>query len=1270
MSFWNRLITQILSPQPDPRPASSLHDDECHDPVQSPNPNAKRILVFVSSTFLDMIEERNELTLHIFPKIRKLCEERGIVWGEVDLRWGIPPEKGQEVVLETCLEYIDRCRPFFIGILGERYGWTDWTPPTHPSTKMTWLEKEKGKSVTELEILYGVLHNPAMANHAFFYFRDPTYLSDIPEDRRSVFFDPPTSPESRNLLIDLKKRIRESGFPLREKYRTPKELGNLVLQDFEKVIESIAPPQKENNRESEPEIFALDRETTAHDAFAWSRFGVYVPRQSYFNRLDAYVADTRPPLVITGASGSGKSALLAHWTDRFFGLENKPVMIRHFVGATPGSSDLITMLRRFMSEFKRKLNVRGEIPKDDMAVLSAFPNWLHMAARKARIVLVIDAIDQLDDQNGALDLTWLPPEIPANLRLIVSTRGGRSLDAIIIRGWERFEVTPLTVDERKKLIKCYLGRFHHELSESEKSRIAETDQTKSPLFLRAILEELRIHGEFDKIPEQITTYLKIQDVPALYIAILSRFERDYERDRPGLVRDFCSLLFASRRGLSQNELRDLLGKDREPLPFAYWASLLLAMEHMLVQKGEVMTFTHEYTKEAVKSLYLSDRKDLNAVHIALADYFEQQSPGIRQVEELPWQLAAAGSWDRLIDILSHPVLFSDLYSKREYDLKRYWMQIEQDSSYRMVDVYRPVIQNPTKYPSETLRQLCQLFIDTGHLDEAHTLNESLIQICAKSGDIITEQGSLGQKANILYARGDFDGALRIHQEIEHYARRDGNADYLRASLNGQALILQIRGDSDGAMSRYQELEKICRNLGNLECLQQTLGNRSTILHARGRLHDAIDLQTEVERICREQNNKDGLQKSLGNQGLFLHSLGDLDGALKKMREQESICREIGNLEDLSKSLHNQAVIFRGRGDLEKVKTLAEEEEKITRDLANADGIQASFDTKALLLQAQGDLDGAIQILKRKEQICRDIGNIDGVQTALGNQSKILDELGDFDGALRLLKEQERICRDLDDINSLQRSLGNQAYVLKKRRDFDGALKRLKEREQICREFGFDGSLQESLGEQADILYDRSPPKVVLKLLQKQEEICRKIGNDEHLQACLGSQAGIFFNLGDLQRAERITLEQLRICREIGNTRFLAAACGNRGLILDQRGDHKGAIQLLEEQVRYGREAKDMECLQAALGNLAVPVSVDGDPERALELLKEQEEICRKMENLDGLAQSLLNQAVEYAQQNNRQEASKLIEEAFILARKTQNTRLVSHIKMTRKGLHI
>jgi hypothetical protein len=47
------------------------------------------VRVFVSSTFRDMHDEREQLVKFIFPELRRRCRQRGVELVEVDLRWGI-----------------------------------------------------------------------------------------------------------------------------------------------------------------------------------------------------------------------------------------------------------------------------------------------------------------------------------------------------------------------------------------------------------------------------------------------------------------------------------------------------------------------------------------------------------------------------------------------------------------------------------------------------------------------------------------------------------------------------------------------------------------------------------------------------------------------------------------------------------------------------------------------------------------------------------------------------------------------------------------------------------------------------------------------------------------------------------------------------------------------------------------------------------------------------------------------------------------------------
>ena len=208
------------------------------------------IRVFISSTFHDMHGERDELARFVFPWLRKLGEGHGVHLDRVDLRWGIAKE---QPVLRVCLGEIKRCHPYFVGILGERYGWVPSEVPKDLIEAEPWLKEhlQEGKSVTELEILHGVLNDPRMATHAFFYFRNPAYaqaagLAEGPDENEVRKLGPgeaaARAARRRLKLAALKERIRQAhregklAHAPRENYADPKAFGALVKADLEALI--------------------------------------------------------------------------------------------------------------------------------------------------------------------------------------------------------------------------------------------------------------------------------------------------------------------------------------------------------------------------------------------------------------------------------------------------------------------------------------------------------------------------------------------------------------------------------------------------------------------------------------------------------------------------------------------------------------------------------------------------------------------------------------------------------------------------------------------------------------------------------------------------------------------------------------------------------------------------------------------------------------------------------------------------------------------------
>jgi hypothetical protein len=703
------------------------------------------VRVFVSSSFRDMHAEREELVKHIFPQLRKQCEQRGVLWADVDLRWGVTEQRKTDgQVLPICLTEIERCRPFFIGLLGQRLGKA--VGSMHPDIlrRWPWLNGYQDASLTEIEMLHGALRDPTVAQSAVFYLRDPSYLDRLLPDSNPSDFRCDDD-EQAERLRQLKTVIRNSGLSVRDDYADPTAFGQLVLRDFSKIVDLWYPANLRST--------SLDRDNSDHDFYAKSRSRAYVHRHTDFERLDQHAAGQGPPLVVTGESGIGKSALLANWAADYRARYADQLVFMHFIGATSQSTDWANMVRRIMGEFKRRLSVGEDIPSEPDALRVAFANSLFRAAAKGIVVLVLDGLNQLEDREGAQDLAWLPRKLPVTLRLVASTLPGRALVEIKRRGWEDFSVQPLTFLERHQVIHDYLAQYAKELGSTQIERIAVAAQTANPLYLRMLLEELRVFGSHEELEGWISAYLLAQDVPELCDRILARYERDYGRDGRGSVALAFVLIWAARRGLSESELLELLGEAGWPLPHVFWSELRLAAEESLIERAGLIGFAHQYMREAVARRYhLADHLLSDVIHAQLTSYFSSRfSYGSREIDELPWHLAQTGSWKNLHRLLTMPHFFLAAWERSEVDVKRYWAQIEAHSAFRLVDFAKGALENVEEHP-EVASRVAVLLRDKGYLTEALMMQRRVVETSKQAGDDMALQYSLNQLGITLNER--------------------------------------------------------------------------------------------------------------------------------------------------------------------------------------------------------------------------------------------------------------------------------------------------------------------------------------------------------------------------------------------------------------------------------------------------------------------------------------------------------------------------------------
>ena len=975
-------------------------------------PRAMR--VFVSSTFTDMQAERDELVKRVFPALRRRCEQRGVLWSEVDLRWGVTDEQAAEgAVLPICLAEIERSRPFFIGLIGQRYGWVPDEIPSPLAEQLGWLTEDPGRSVTELEILHGVLRAPD-DGHAYFYLRDPGWVSALPEAEQGAYREPTADGARR--LDELRARVAASGRPAAA-YASPADLADRVRADFEALIDALFP--------ADEAVDEAERIDAVHRAFGRARFGLHVPRPE----LEASIAAamTGPPILVTGASGAGaSSAALAVVPDD---------ALVHHVGADADAADFRQIAARIVARLGEPFD------RDRFLGASAAEVAAGIAAAGAgrHAVILLDDADDLADVDRAPDLRWLPADLGtgplAGVRVIVTGSGERTRAAFAHRGWGTVTVPDLTEAERRDLTRAVLRVSAKALSGADTEALVAAPGTGNARFLRTALEELRQHGDHFTLRRRIDELAGAATVEALFELVLARWERDYDRDRPGLVRDAMTALWAAHDGLGEAELLELLSPADGHLPSRQWSPLALAAEHCIHDRDGLLGFVHPDIRAAVERRYLGSPEAERAAHAALTSYFRRQPLGPRQADELGWQLAGAGDLDGLRQLLSDTAWVELAYARNTYDLRRLWSLLGPlpELGTQMAGAYASVIADPAA-AGDLAWGVARLLADAGAVEAARPIMEHFASTSTGAARV----GALINLGALRLATGDPAAAADAFEQAAALSAGGLPADEeLRADALGDLAIAQRDlGRWAEAEANFSQSDAIRRRLGLWHDVQANLSGWMELSRRTGAPRRALAQAEEQERICRELADPVAVGRALAARAVVLGDLGRAAEAVPLLEEYAAIAAAEGDLRGFVENTINLSSMLMGLRQLERAVALLRSGAPAVAALADPQ-LALAFDTNlqlalgehALALLAGGRLDEAWALMDEQESICRRIGHDVGLAAAVGNKAIVVRHRGDIAGALALVDEQLAIASRSGDAQGMLFATANRGELL-------------------------------------------------------------------------------------------------------------------------------------------------------------------------------------------------------------------------------------------------
>jgi len=482
--------------------------------------------------------------------------------------------------------------------------------------------------------------------------------------------------------------------------------GDNYLLEFEQWITEKLIKSVKKQIENIDSVTVLEQETIEQEKFLFEKLHGFMGRRNTLSRINKYAKElSNNPLIVFGASGTGKSALMAKAIEEVRTTYNQCVIYR-FVGATASSSNLRSLLISIVEELKSmKIVESKEVYETDPDIFYQQISLILSSINDSTIIF-IDAIDQLLIKDN---LKWLPEVLKGGkLKLVISTLKDKNYKEdshyynLLEQRFDNSSFIDISKDtlasEANKLID-YLLRFEkRKLTIEQKSYVLQQFKNAqySPLYLRIVLEEIKQWKSYDFINKNTGFYTGKKQclndsVKGAIIEFIEGLVKFYYHEKI-LVDKMLGYIHCSKKGLSETELLEILSEDLEDqqnfqhsilnefhtpvrlknnrrenneelsLPLSVWIRLNMQFKPFIIEKNldnqPLMHFFHRQFITVIEDYIKETKTDF---HKKLADYFHsiqnrtktwsKRYNNLRMLEELPYQLYEAKNTEGLKNIL-------------------------------------------------------------------------------------------------------------------------------------------------------------------------------------------------------------------------------------------------------------------------------------------------------------------------------------------------------------------------------------------------------------------------------------------------------------------------------------------------------------------------------------------------------------------------------------------------------------------------------------------
>jgi len=560
--------------------------------------------MFVSSTFMGMQGVRDYLCRQVFPRIIDYCNSMNVLFSVVDLRWGITEEEtSRGKITELCLRELDNCHPYFLGLVGKRYG----TIPQENSesffdeNKKSFFDNNQGKSYTELEFLWNSLYDN------FKDFSSIFFIGNISSDDGSDSSDGEINDFlNRTKILYGQENVFDSTLSF-------EDLGEKILSRLKLYVDSVVCGKTYTEIEAQELSNLRQAKQISKNGFKQLR---------YLNAIEDYISNGGKPLILCSDEGYGKSSLLAYsylsllergkrahirfWASSDTFLDDLFINLRHAIdGTEPEVKEptRIMLKEGITGGFDEKVNetINGNTfeVRNPKILAAVFAKMIESCILTDEVVTIfVDDIDKYTSPENSNIFSSFLREMPESVRLIFTVSSNYDLSGIdkrYINCWNILRLDALDIDMVADCAQEMLSHFGKRLSESQIIALKKNQDLYKPRNLLYCTAGINLSPCYSQVEKAIYEFTDAD----------FRFQHFFSLCDNKSANRILTVIACSETGFSEEQLKVIFKKKDSILKNLFHVLNIFSLFFIKGRHGEIFINDPRFKKQL-----LSDKQEV------------------------------------------------------------------------------------------------------------------------------------------------------------------------------------------------------------------------------------------------------------------------------------------------------------------------------------------------------------------------------------------------------------------------------------------------------------------------------------------------------------------------------------------------------------------------------------------------------------------------------------------------------------------------------------